>query len=101
LGSLTPEGNARAYPRLVAETAVIDRFEEELAVLEASDGAVVIPVADLPEGAKPGDHLRVHVWEDGSVSFELDAVATRRAFLENQAGLDELNAGDPGGDIQS
>jgi hypothetical protein len=45
--------------------AIIDRIEEgDVAVLMAGEDGktqVIVPVSLLPEGAKDGDHLRIHI----------------------------------------
>ena len=48
----------------------LDRFEEDLAVLEAEDGAMrTVPKASLPEGVKEGCFLTC---EDGAWSLRQD-----------------------------
>ena len=43
---------------------IIDRFEGDKAVLEVDTGHVVIPISNLPKGAKEGDVLRLIIDAD-------------------------------------
>ena len=43
---------------------IIDRFEDDKAVLEVDTGNVNIPISDLPKGAKEGDVLRLVIDAD-------------------------------------
>ena len=65
-------------------TAVIDRFEDENAVLlvGGSERQVIFPAAALPEGLDEGDYLRMNIC--------YDAEATRRAMEESTRMLDAL-----------
>lgn len=66
--------------------AVIDRFEEDKAVLlvgEDEDVKVVFPKEYLPEEAEEGDYL--------SVDISIDTEATEAARAEAEALLKELN----------
>jgi len=68
--------------------AVIDRFEEDKAVLlvgEDEDIEVVFPKACLPEEAEEGDYL--------SVSIAVDREATEAARAEAEALLKDLRGG--------
>ena len=65
--------------------AVIDRFEEDKAVLlvgEDEDVKVVFPKEYLPEEAEEGDYL--------SVDISIDMEATEAARAEAEALLNEL-----------
>lgn len=70
-------------------TAVIDRFEEELAVVVLDRGGeMLIPIAHLPQGVKEGDVLNV------DISIDTDETKAR---LEKMKKLkDELNEGSRG-----
>lgn len=64
--------------------AVIDRFEEDKAVLLA-DGerkTVVLPKICLPQEAREGDYL--------TITIEIDEMSTRLAAQEADALLNEL-----------
>ena len=65
-------------------TAVIDRFEDEYAVLlvGTKERQVVFPTAELPEGLCEGDYLRMDI--------SYDKNATKRAMDESTRLLDEL-----------
>lgn len=68
--------------------AVIDRFEEDKAVLlvgEDEDIEVVFPKAYMPEKAEEGDYL--------SVSIAVDREATEAARAEAEALLKDLRGG--------
>ena len=64
--------------------AVIDRFEEDKAVLlvGSAEKKVVFPAEDLPEGLQEGDYIRL------DISF--DEEATRAAREEAAALLRDL-----------
>lgn len=71
----------------------LDRFEGDLAVLAAEDGASIdVPRAWLPDDARPGDVL--------TVAFARDEAATRKLAAETVALQAELKAADDGGDIK-
>lgn len=68
--------------------AVIDRFEEDKAVLlvgEDEDIEVVFPRAYMPKDAEEGDYL--------SVSIAVDREATEAARAEAEALLKDLRGG--------
>lgn len=73
----------------------LDRFEgdgKRLAVLVTERGVeVTVPRELLPDRASPGDLLR---W-----SLEVDAGATRAVRGEAKRLIEELERGDPGGDV--
>jgi hypothetical protein len=71
----------------------LDRFEGDLAVLAAEDGASIdVPRAWLPADARPGDVL--------TVAFARDDDATRKLAAETRTLQDELTADDDGGDLE-
>ncbi|WP_337174837.1 DUF3006 domain-containing protein [Paludisphaera sp.] len=71
----------------------LDRFEGDLAVLAAEDGASIdVPRAWLPDDARPGDVL--------TVAFARDEAATRKLAAETVALQAELKAADDGGYIK-
>jgi len=69
-------------------TAVVDRFEEDMAVLLLGDEEeqVIFPAAFLPEDIEEGDYL--------SLDISYDAAATEAARNEAAALLKELQEGD-------
>lgn len=78
---------------------VIEEFEDDLARVEWGRRALDLPRDWLPRDAKEGDHLSIDVDGDGLVKFSVDGAATEQARAENQTALDQLNAGDRGGDV--
>ena len=64
--------------------AVVDRFEEDKAVLLVGkdERQVVFPAAELPEGLSEGDYIRMEI--------AYDAKATKAAMEESARLLDEL-----------
>lgn len=90
---------ARYHAPTVINTLVIDGFEGPLARVEWDARLLDLPRAWLPRAAAEGDHLSVKLTSEGCVRFEVDAAATRRARQAYQAQLDQLNAADPGGDV--
>lgn len=90
---------AHYHEPTVTNILVIDGFEADLARVEWDARLLDLPRAWLPHAAAEGDHLNVELTGDGCVRFEVDASATRRARQAYQAQLDQLNAGDPGGDV--
>ncbi len=64
---------------------IVDRIEDDLAVLVLSDDEKVklnLPVARLPKGVKSGDHLKV--------TFEIDRESTEKVAAEVEDLLDKL-----------
>jgi hypothetical protein len=61
---------------------IIDRFEGEFAVCEVSDEERMInlPLKDLPEGAKPGDVLKI---SDGGITIDNEETADRKKRINN------------------
>jgi hypothetical protein len=61
--------------------AVIDRFEDDLAVLLVGEEEeqLVVPRTSLPNGAKEGDWLQVEVEDDHLVSAVVDLDETTAA----------------------
>ncbi len=55
---------------------IIDRFEEEFAVLETDNGLVDMPKCLLPENAREGSLIEISVCEDET--------NTRREQLQNR-----------------
>ncbi|AFZ69380.1 DUF3006 domain-containing protein [Deinococcus peraridilitoris] len=82
----------------MADRFVIERFEEDLVVIEWHDRSLDLPRVWLPQAAQEGDHLKV-IAKDGHVTFEIDAAATQQALQANQQALNALNAKDDGGDL--
>ncbi|HET9949549.1 MAG TPA: DUF3006 domain-containing protein [Longimicrobiales bacterium] len=88
------------------ELLVVDRFEDDLAVLvSAADAAVTLEVERslLPGGARPGAVLRVVRDAEGNVRWSearVDERATEARLEEARRLLDELRHRDPGGDVE-
>jgi hypothetical protein len=64
---------------------IVDRIEDDLAVLVLSDDEKVklnMPVDRLPKGVKGGDHLKV--------TFEIDQKATEEVATQVEDLLDKL-----------
>ena len=73
-------------------SVVIDRFEEDTAVLESASGAsYIISLGLLPEGAREGDWLRI--------SLEIDPDATGDARAKVTALRAQILVDDDGGDF--
>ncbi|HLU24889.1 MAG TPA: DUF3006 domain-containing protein [Longimicrobiales bacterium] len=82
---------------------IIDRFEEDLAVVEV-DGErfLEVPRWLLPDGAGEDDVIRVRRSAEGAglvLELEVDAEATAEAREEARRLVEELRARDPGGDL--
>lgn len=72
-------------------TAVIDRFEGEIAVVEIAGRTYDLPRSVIPSDAREGDVLRLLV--------RVDPAATRAAAREVGARLARLRRGDAGGEL--
>ena len=64
------------------EKYILDRFEEELAVLEKEDGSTKNVRKELLAGAKEGD---VIIFCDGGYIVDADETAKRRAAIIEKA----------------
>lgn len=60
-------------------TAVIDRFEDDKAVLLLGEDEkkVVFPVSELPEGAEEGDYLKIKITYDAEATAAAAEEAAR------------------------
>jgi hypothetical protein len=60
--------------------AVIDRFEEDLAVLIVGEeeNKLIVPRASLPQGVKEGQWLQVEVEDDQIISAVIDEDETAK-----------------------
>lgn len=58
------------------ELWILDRFEEDSAVLEGDETIISVPKETLPEGARPGDCFRPA--DGGGYVVDADATAARR-----------------------
>lgn len=58
------------------ELWILDRFEEDYAILEGEETVISLPKKALPEGARPGDCFRPA--ESGGYIFDREATAARR-----------------------
>jgi hypothetical protein len=81
-------------------SAVIDRFEEGLAVILMKEGdtKLVIPRKKLPKGAREGHWLRIEfedeISEENVVKITIDEEETKQARIRIRAKLDRLRRGD-------
>jgi hypothetical protein len=81
-------------------SAVIDRFEEGMAVIlmKEGDAKLVIPRKNLPRGAREGHWLIIEfegvVSEDYVISIIVDEEETRNARLRIREKLERLRRGD-------
>lgn len=73
---------------------VIDRFEENLAVIliEAEKKELIIDVAKLPEGAKPGIWLKLKQLENEEWLIEIDLETTEVESNKTSDLLSKLRA---------
>lgn len=81
---------------LRAETAVVDRFEGDLAVLllDQGRGQIDVPRAALPPGVREGTWLSV-TWRDGTIDhIAIDEAATEAARARIADKLARLRRGD-------
>lgn len=80
----------------MTETAVIDRFEGNVAVLLVGEDSKPMDVSrrTLPRKAKEGDHLRIELQDGQVVKAEIDTQATEAARQRIQEKLDRLRRGD-------
>jgi len=80
----------------MAEKAVIDRFEGNMAVLSLKDGQeqLVIPRKTLPHGVKEGHWLQVEVVDGKLVSAIIDEEETAKAKQRIAEKLEKLRRGD-------
>jgi hypothetical protein len=78
------------------ESAVIDRFEGEVAVLlvGTTRQPLDVPRAQLPEHAAPGQWLQIAVENGRVVHAELDPAATKAAQRRIQDKLERLRRGE-------
>ncbi len=59
---------------------ILDRLEGEYAVLEGPEGTTVpCPLAQLPQGAKPGDCLQ---WDGAAWRIDAEGTLARQARIE-------------------
>lgn len=79
----------------MSEKAVIDRFEEDLAVLLVGEDQEQYFVAldELPEGARPGHWLQVEVHPDDLVVLGIDFEETERVRRRIEQKLRRLRRG--------
>ena len=78
------------------ESAVIDRFEEDWAVLLVGDDQrrVDVPLDALPAGVRPGQWLRVQLHGDLLICAAVDEDETDRVRRRIQAKLERLRRGE-------
>lgn len=83
---------------------IVDRFEGDLAVVEADGDRVLdVPRWLLPADAAEGDVIVVAVRSEGGtergLDLRIDREATERVRDEAQRLIDDLRRRDPGGDV--
>jgi len=78
------------------QKAVVDRFEEDQAVLLVGDqeDQVVVDRALLPPGTREGDWLRVEVQDGVLIRAEIDEEETARMTTRIADKLDRLRRGE-------
>jgi len=78
------------------QSAVIDRFEGDYAVLFFTDSNTPVNVLrhDLPEGVREGDHLKIDLRDNHVIQVEYDSQETEEARQRIQAKLDRLRRGE-------
>ena len=78
------------------QKAVVDRFEEDQAVLLLGDqeDQLVVARAQLPPGTREGHWLRVELLEGGLVRAEIDEAETGRMKARIATKLDRLRRGE-------
>lgn len=102
--SLREESPEKEAARSTTHRLVIDRFEEDLVVVEVNGGAMLdLPRWMLPADAEEGD---VVLMQRGSSegadlrwTLRIDRAATEAARDTARATLERLKQRDPGGDI--
>ena len=80
----------------MSEQAVVDRFEEDKAVLLVGDDErrLIVDREALPHGTREGHWLRITVQDGLLVSAEIDEAETEAAQARVAAKLDALRRGD-------
>jgi len=80
----------------MSETAVIDRFEGDQAVLLVgeSERQVVVARSALPQGSREGHWLRVEFAGDKLVSAKIDEAGTAKAKERIARKLERLRRGE-------
>ncbi|MFW6116301.1 MAG: DUF3006 domain-containing protein [bacterium] len=80
----------------MSEKAVIDRFEEQWAVLlvGTNERRVNVPRQELPCGAREGHWLRVELDGQQLMSAEIDEEETTRVKARIASKLDQLRKGE-------
>ena len=78
------------------QSAVIDRFEGDYAVLffAGSDTPINVLRRELPEGVREGDHLKIELRDGEVIQAEYDSQATDEARRRIQTKLDRLQRGE-------
>lgn len=81
---------------MMEQKAVVDRFEEDKAVLLVGDQEeqLVVDRAQLPPNTREGHWLRVEVQDDVLISAEIDEEETGRTKARIAAKLERLRRGD-------
>jgi hypothetical protein len=80
----------------MSEKAVVDRFEEDKAVLLVGDNEeqLVVDRSQLPAETKEGHWLKVDLENGVILGAEIDQAETERAKARIATKLDELRRGD-------
>jgi hypothetical protein len=75
--------------------AVVDRFEEELAVILVGEEEekLVVPRSSLPSGTKEGHWLKVEIEDDRLISAIIDEDETNQAKIRIAEKLAKLRQG--------
>ena len=78
------------------QSAVIDRFEDDYAVLFFTDSNTPVNVLrrELPEEVNEGDYLKLELRDSHVIQVEYDSQETEEARQRIQAKLDRLRRGE-------
>lgn len=81
---------------MMEQKAVVDRFEEQKAVLLVGEqeDQLVVDRAQLPPGTREGHWLRVETQDDVLIRAEIDQEETGRTKARIAAKLERLRRGD-------
>jgi hypothetical protein len=72
------------------QSAVVDRFEGEYAVLLIGDTSIQVRRTQLPKSVREGDYLQIELDGDAVIQVERDEQATEEARQRIQDKLDRL-----------
>jgi hypothetical protein len=83
-----------------ARVYTIDRFEGDVAVLDASPGGTIsVPRSSLPPGTREGDVVQSVSWNGCGQRFALVQGAAEELRGRASGEVEDLEKSDPGGDL--